>query len=330
MRHFFLVAAICLLSLGCADHQFDNPAAPTPAPDPTVPSTLNLDATPGTGDNAGTATITATVRNAAGKPLNAITVGFSVDSGTIPASAATNVAGVAMVTLNAPAGPAKVTAKVGSTLSIFSLVAIQPTPAAPPSSPNPPAPPPPPPVVTVPLTVKLTVTPGTAGSSTLFGISTSGAVTNASWTFGDGASATGLPTVTHAYAAGVYQASVTVGGALGRSASDSVAVVIAAPPPPPAAPVPAITVKLGCVDGTSATAVTPTPTDCNVSATDQTGAIVTASITQVVWNWGDGAVQTVNGVLNQRQYLQSGAYTVFVTVTANGLTNTGSAIVTIP
>src|SRR5439155_481965 len=191
MKLLHLASLLALLSsAGCAYH---NPVEPGAAPiDLSVPFQVTLGALPGSGAQAGTATMTARVQNANGAALANVAVTFTTSLGTIaPALVATGVDGRATAML-AATDTADVTATVGK-LSAHSLVVVQP--------PTPPAPTPTPAAV---LAATLTCTPGTHGTTgtptacnvslTYGGAALPGSsVTSIAWDWGDGFTNTTVP-----------------------------------------------------------------------------------------------------------------------------------------
>lgn len=326
-----LLVALSLLVASCADHQFDNPAAPSTPSDLTAPARLTLDANPGRGDSAGTAAITATVSNGLGAGVGAVTVSFSVDTGSIPDTAVTSSTGVATVTLTGRPGAAKVIARAG-TLTSSTLVALQ---SPPPPLPLPPAPPvPPPPLPPAPLSVFLRVTPAVAGSATQFGMSINAPLASAVWGFGDSSPAVTTTTgsTSHVYTvAAEYRATLMVTDTSGRTASTQTLVSIANPPPAPQPPTPApptLSASLTCPTPSTLTA------GCNVTAAYGGATVPSAAITRVDWDWGDGAATVTLVPESTHLYPQAGTYVVFATVTAtaDGASKTAvtSKSVTVP
>lgn len=316
-----LIVALCLIALGCANHQFDNPAAPSAGPNLTAPSLLSLAASPG--PSAGTATVVATVTNLNGTALADIAVTFSVDVGSIDPSALTNAKGVATVTLTGQPGAAKITARVGASLAISTLVAIQPGPA--PMPPPQPTPPPvlPPPVVIVPLVVQLFVTPAAAGNPTVFSMTSTAGIASATWSFGDASASVTTSTVstTHAYAAGHYSAGLTVVDSLGRTAaSPPVSVTIAAVPVPPP-PAPAYTVTVAAVPAAVLVGGSSTLT---ATAVQQNGA---PTPTGFAWDCAGTGTFVPGGNPQSCTYLTAGTFTAAVKVTGGLATGTGTVSV---
>jgi len=219
-----LFAAACLTLGGCsfaAPLQPSPPAAPMPQAG--TPATLELGLAPGIGDAGGTAAINVRVLDAYGAPVAQIGVMLTSTDGTIsPSLIGTDFGGRGSARLQAAPGFVTVTASTTSGLSRTAVVAIQPIPPAPPAPTPLPAPTPMPEPPVPPLTVTLLVTSGTAGTVTGFSLATQ-AIARATWTFGDGGTAsTTAPATSHTYSvAGTYTASVTVIDTRGRTASDS-------------------------------------------------------------------------------------------------------------
>lgn len=82
------------------------------------------------------------------------------------------------------------------------------------------------------------------------------------------------------------------------------------PPPPP----PTLAVSLTCT-----AAIHTSPTPCNVNVSYGGTPLLVTTISQVDWNWGDGAVSTTvppTAPISTHAYVSAGSFTVFVTVTA--------------
>ena len=138
-----------------------------------------------------------------------------------------------------------------------------------------------------------------------------GTITGYSWSFGDGARATG-PTASHSYASpGTYTVGLTVTNDAGQSTSSSQTVAVYAAPsasfsiaPGPAQPGAAVSF--------------------NASSSSDTGG----AITGYSWTFGDGA--TASGPTPSHAYASPGTYTVTLTVTGSlGLVTSTSHTVTI-
>lgn len=235
---------VLVASVGCA---YKNPAQPSPvATDLTRVTVLTLDALVGTNADAGTATITATARNAANQPLKDVAVTFTTEAGTLaPTTRATDDRGTASTALRAPVGSVKVTATTGN-LKTVTLVALQagppPLPPEPPYIPPPvvvpPPPPPTPPPPPAPAVVTLTSDfPSVAVGSTLTFTAVASAlhagetVTSYQWDLnGDGTNEFTSTVATHvsgAYpTAGLFTAHVLMTTSEGRKASASVGFIV--------------------------------------------------------------------------------------------------------
>ncbi len=140
---------------------------------------------------------------------------------------------------------------------------------------------------------------------------TDGTIVSYSWTFGDGATASGA-VVTHAFAdAGTYTVGLTVTDDLGATASDgAIATILNRAPLPSAGP-----------DQTATAGAVVTFNGSN--SRDLDGVIVGYS-----WNFGDGWTGT--GVTTTHIFTTNGTYNVTLTVTDDlGGTASDTAIVTI-
>jgi hypothetical protein len=309
-----LVVVLALVgSAGCAYH---NPAQPTETiTDPSVPVQVTLGASPGSGAQAGTATVTARVQNANGAALPNVIVTFATTRGSIsPTQVATGANGIAAATLSA-SDTADVTASAGA-LSAHTLVAS----ATPPTST---------PTPTLPVSFLNVSGSGTTGVALTVSSSAIGATWI--WSFGDGAveQSTGF-TISHTYGrAGTYTATVSSSSASASSAT----VAVADPTPPPVTPAPTLGVTLTCTpaahNSTSPPPSGTTPTACNVSLTYGGTALPGNQVTGVTWDWGDGTVATADNVstgpVKTHIYTIAGTYTVFATVTANTVDGSKSA-----
>jgi hypothetical protein len=319
-----LVLAACLSALGCADHTYDTPAAPTPPPNLAVPSTITVNAAPGVGVAGGTASVTATVNNVVGLALANQAVAFSVDVGSLsPTSALTNTHGIAATTLTGQPGTAKVTATLG-TLTASTLVSIQPA-VGPLPTPTPtPVPTPSPPIV-LPLTVSILATAAPTGSPTTFTLSVSPSITSATWSFGDSTASVTTSTapfgMSHTYTApGVYTSSVTVTDALNRTASAQLKLTIQNTPPTPYS-----------VTVTCATQNVTVPVPCTATVKDGT-TDVTSHFVNFVWNFGDSTTTIATiGPSTSHAFASPATYTITVSVEdAAGRTGSGSQSITVP
>src|ERR1700674_3381101 len=142
---------------------------------------------------------------------------------------------------------------------------------------------------------------GMAPRPVVFSNSSTGSITTYAWTFGDGTgSALALPT--HSYTvAGTYSVSLTVTGPGGTNAQTQTGLIVVSAAPP--------------VAGFAA----PTqsgPAPFSVSFSDSS----TGSITSYAWNFGDGTSSAA--ALPVHSYAVPGNYSVSLTVTGAGGTNT--------
>ena len=170
---------------------------------------------------------------------------------------------------------------------------------------------PPPPQPTPPIAA-LTVT-CTYLDCTFSDASTAGsaAISQRSWTFGDGGTSTAV-SGTHTYsAAGTYTVALTAVDANGLSDSETTSVSVGAPPPPTP---PSASLTLTC-----------TYLNCAFSDTSSAGS---ATITGRFWTFGDGG--TSSAVSGSHTYPAAGMYTVVLTVVdANGLSDSETASVSV-
>ena len=184
-----------------------------------------------------------------------------------------------------------------------------------------------------PLAVTLTVgrpSPD-AGQSVQFWVSNLPAITSAQWSFGNGATQTTSSTETaYAYPApGTYQARVTITATDGRTGSDTQTVTVSrrqtppapAPTPTSPTPTPALAVALTCTEKPALSA-----TPCNVNLTYGGSAMPVTNLTDVIWNWGDGLMETTTGPVRTHVYASPGTYTVYATVRANTIDGDRSAV----
>jgi PKD repeat protein len=147
---------------------------------------------------------------------------------------------------------------------------------------------------------------GVAPLATAFSNASSGTITAYSWTFGDGSSST-VASPSHSYAtAGTYSVGLTVTGPGGSNTQTKAGyVVVSATAPPPAAPV-----------ASFSAAVTTGPAPLAVSFSNSS----TGNMTAYAWNFGDGA--TSSAALPTHSYTLAGSYSVALTVTGPGGSNT--------
>ena len=167
-----------------------------------------------------------------------------------------------------------------------------------------------------PLTAEFSASPtnGPAPQTVAFSDLSTGGPTNWSWTFGDGSVST-LSGPTHTYAtAGVYTVSLAVSGAAGVSTNIKAGYIVITNPPPPVAD----------FSGTPVTG----PYPLAVAFTDQS----TGQRNAWSWSFGDGGSSTTNDPTHV--YGAAGVYTVTLTVSnpggSNTATKTGTITVTNP
>jgi len=227
-----LIYSCCLATVitACAYQSPIEPTTtiPTTPPSSTAPASIRITASTRFDRQVD---IAATVLTADGRFVPNVVVRFSVSSGTVtPADGTTDSSGTVRTTLT-PSDSQTILRAQAANIEVSSTLLTPPLPSPPTPQPPPaptPAPEPPP------LTVTLFVTPQVAGQATSFALATQ-AIMSATWTFGDGATATTTtPSTTHVYtSAGTYHASVTVIDTRGRSASNSTTVTIAPAPVSP-------------------------------------------------------------------------------------------------
>ena len=158
-------------------------------------------------------------------------------------------------------------------------------------------------------TAQLNVTFSGSGSS-----DPDGAISNYSWSFGDGFGANGM-VVDHTYQAGQYTAVLTVTDNDGAADSASVAITVAT-----AANL-APTADISAVPVNSASLLTMS-FDASGSS-DPDGSIVNYD-----WNFGDG--NSGSGMTVSHEYTTAGQYTALLTVTDNdGATDTDAVVITV-
>jgi PKD repeat protein len=146
-------------------------------------------------------------------------------------------------------------------------------------------------------------TSGDAPLTVLFTIQSTGSITSWSWTFGDGGIST-EQSPSHTYQdSGVYTVSLTVTGPGGSDNETKTGyITVTAPPPPPVADFMA--------DKTSGDA------PLTVLFTD----LSTETITSWSWDFGDGETSTQQDP--SHNYLSAGSYTVSLTITGPGGSDT--------
>jgi hypothetical protein len=293
--------AIVLTLLGAAGCAYDNPTQPAPPlPNLSAPAQVSVGASPGTGTQAGTATVSATVQNLNGAALPNVVVTFVTSRGTIaPAQVATGTNGVATATLTS-SETADVTASVG-TLSAHMLV-VSNGGSTPPTTP------------TLPVAFLNVSGSATTGVPVVFSVSSSVSGATWNWSFGDGANDQSTTfAISHAYGrAGTYVATVSSSVTFSSSAT----VVVTDPTSQPGTPVTGLAASMTCTPATHGT-----PTPCNVSVTYGGTNLPSANITGVHWDWGDGLPDLTTTPVNTHTYANAGTYVVFASVnaqTANG------------
>jgi aqualysin 1 len=151
------------------------------------------------------------------------------------------------------------------------------------------------------------------------------AITNRSWTFGDGSTAGNVVAPSNTYAAaGTFSVTLTVfdGGGLSNSITKQVAVTASPPPPPPpvdAAPTARFTYT--CVGQ-------PYPHQCAFDASSSTDDV---GIVSYKWDWGNGRSETKIGTAARNSWGVAGNFTVTLTVTdSKGQTNSTAQLVAVP
>ena len=171
-------------------------------------------------------------------------------------------------------------------------------------------PPPPPPEAPV-ANFTTSTTSGEAPLTVAFTNESTGEVTDSSWEFGDGGtSAATSPSWTYS-TPGIYTVTLTVTGPGGSDTMTCVdcITVVAPPPPPPPAPI---------ADFGSSSNGGEAPVD--VSFTD----LSSGEITSRVWEFGDGATSTAANPTHT--YTVAGSYTVILTVTGPGGSDTATCL----
>jgi large repetitive protein len=268
---------------------------------------LNMSAAPAAVPfNGGTSTISATVLDAAGKPLSSVPVSFATTAGTLtPSSVKSDPNGIAQVVLTTNR-EASVTAVVGAggsgtdpNVARGSVgVGLAPRPI---------------PVVSIGVSENPTMTQTTSFTIAVAPAANGGApIQNVSISFGDGSRAVDLGAASgaaviarHVYAsAGSFTVSVTATDANGGSATVSTVVVVAAAPP------------LSVALTVGQPVVTTANTFYTFVATVQPATVV---ITSYQWEFGDGsAPQVTTGPQVIHSFRNGGGpYGVKVTVTSS-------------
>jgi PKD domain len=315
MRTKLTSVPVVLTLLGVAGCAYDNPTQPAPpVVNLSAPAQVTVGAAPGTGTQAGTATVSATVQNVNGAGLSNVVVTFVTTRGTIaPAQVATGANGVATATLTA-SDTADVTASVG-TLTAHTLV-VATGGNTPPTTP------------TLPVSFLNVSGSGTTGVPLLFSVSSSAVGATWNWSFGDGANDQSTAfSISHTYGrAGVYVATVSSTAATSSSATITVTDPTNVPTPTHSGFVASMTCPV------SATLTQA----CNVAVTVDGSPLPSGSITNVTWDWGDGKTDpNLTSPVKTHTYDNAGTYTVFASVTGapplgNPQTATTSQSVTVP
>ncbi len=118
-------------------------------------------------------------------------------------------------------------------------------------------------------------------------------------------------------APGRYEIEVRATDADQRTAYAATSIVVSpspvvAPPPAPAPiPDPSLAAVLTCSPVSAGS-----PTACNVTATYGSTLILSAAVSGVSWDWGDGVATTTSAPIATHSYAVPGFYTVSATVTA--------------
>jgi PKD repeat protein len=287
---------VAALSTACA---YTNPTQPAPTTiDPTIPYAMTVGTLQGTGQQAGTISITARVANANGMPLSGVVVAFSATSGAVtPTNVATGASGTATTTFT---GASDSTSTVSATVNGLTAKSIVAVPASTSGSGPTPAP-----GAQTPSAILNVSASATTGVPLTFTVSSAATGATWNWSFGDGATdqSTAFST-THTYGrAGTYVASVSSSATTAGNA----VVTVTDPAAGPAAPSAAL--------GTTMSCNTASPTACNVSATFA-GAPLASTATATAWDWGDGTT-TPSATTNVgiHSYTQAGSFTVIATTT---------------
>ena len=263
------------------------------------------------------------VMDAFAAPVKGATIALAATSGTVsPSTLSSDENGRGTALLVAQPGNVRLTATVdGTTLSNSTNVAIQQTPPGPPNpQPPPPSPNPQPPDPTGPLTVTINATPQPVGLPTGFGLATQ-SLSQAVWTFGDGATETSGASTSHVYQnAGTYTVSVTVTDTRGRTASASTTINIPSTAP---APQPTYLVTLAASPATVTVGGTSTLT---ATARPDNNAPAPASF---AWDCNGDGITDFNTATNSQVCTYPGLGTITSRVTVTGGTATGTAQTTV-
>ncbi|NJD90730.1 MAG: PKD domain-containing protein [Geobacter sp.] len=162
-------------------------------------------------------------------------------------------------------------------------------------------------------------TSGSVPLSVLFDASASsspnGAITNYSWDFGDGSTATGM-NVSHVYQTpGTYGITLTVTDSATKSATKSAQLVATFPQDPVASFSYIVDISTGAIV---------------VTADGSSSSSPNGTIVSYTWDWGDASPQDF-GVVATHTYSTSGTYSLALTIMDSaGLTNTMVQTITVP
>ena len=300
MKPLMTALAAALLAVSCGDVH-------TPGQDITAPSVPAATGAPtqirvlGSSRTDQQLDITAQVLTADGKGVPSVQVQFSITNGIVtPVIAQTDANGNAK-TVAATFAASTITATIGTGLTSSGVFGI---------------------ASTAPLSVNLTTSTVTIGTTTPFSASVSGTPIGGPFsylfTYGDGTSDTiSTSTITHLYSkSGTYTASVKVTDGSGRSVTGFVGAQVKDPvvvtPVPTPADTSGLVATLTCTANAHGTA-----SPCNVSASYNGKALASGSITAITWDWGDGGNVAGAAVpLGSHNYLQAGTYIVTATATA--------------
>jgi PKD repeat protein len=167
--------------------------------------------------------------------------------------------------------------------------------------------------------IQATPLTGTAPVTVQFsGASSTGAINQYLWDFGDGSIAEGNA-VSHEYtSAGTYTAKLTITSSTGSSSMATASVSVTEPVVAPTPPTAVIS---------SSSAAGPAPLSVSFDGTGSS-AVGTATITGYAWSFGDGT--TATGATATHAFTSAGTYTTALTVTdSNGLTSSASTPVVV-
>jgi PKD repeat protein len=262
---------------------------------------ITLVSTPGSlGAGGGTATLTATVRDASSNAVVGVPVTFTTDAGQLGVSTVlTNGNGEASTTLTT-AQTAQVTAAIGDATVTLTVkvtaaptITVTPAPAAPAAG--------------EPVTFTITVTPADGGLP----------IKSVSIDFGDGSRqelGTGTTTASHVYrSSGSYSVRTTVTDSANQATSQVIVLVVT-----DAASI-AVTITAEPATATRNEPVT-------FTATVPTGV----EVDEYVWNFGNGKTAKTTGNNASTVYDRVGNFTVTVTVSgSNGTDGAGQTVINV-